>query len=77
MQLKYKEQKIRDLFIYNTNIIPADIQLSRHNIDITIKKEDLEREGFTEEGVIKHIALITGRKIILHVEDTTNNEDDW
>lgn len=77
MQLKYKEQKIRDLFIYNTNIIPTDIQLSRHNIDITVKKEDLEREGFTEEGVINHISLITGRKIILHVEDTTNNEDYW
>jgi C-terminal processing protease CtpA/Prc len=67
MQLKYKEQKIRDLFLYNTNIFPVNVDINRHDIIITINKSDLKRKGVTEEGVIKYISKITGRKIKLDI----------
>lgn len=66
MELKHKEQKIRDLFVYNTNIIPVDIKIKRHEIIITVKSSDLDKYMITEEGIIDTIARTTGRKITLH-----------
>ena len=69
MELKFKKQKIRDLFVYNTNIMPLAIDTGRTEVVITIKKSDLDRSQFTTEGVIAHIARVTGRKITLHIKE--------
>ena len=66
MELKHKEQKIRDLFVYSTNIMPVDIRIKRHQIIITVKSSDLEKHMITEEEIVYTIARTTGRKITLH-----------
>ena len=67
MELKYKEQRIRDLFVYNTNIFPVSVELRRHEIIITVKQSDVDQQGFTSEGIISHISKVTGRKITLNI----------
>ena len=67
MELKYKEQKIRDLFVYNTNIFPVAVDINRHDVTVTVRSTDIQREGFTSEGVVKHISRLTGRKLILNI----------
>ncbi len=69
MNLKNKVMKVRDLFVYNTNILPLNIDIKRDKIIITVRQSDLQREGFTGDGVIKHIAKITGRHITLSIEE--------
>ncbi len=72
MELKHKERKIRDMFIYNTGIIPVEVSIKRHEIIIVVKKADLNKQWLTEDGAVMTIAQITGRKITLH---TTNEEE--
>lgn len=69
MELKFKHQKIRDLFVYNTSIMPLAIHTGKSEVTITIRQSDLERSQFTKEGVIAHIAKITGRKVTLHIKE--------
>jgi len=64
MKLKFKEQKIRDLFIYHTNVIPIDIQVTRHSLIIKVKDEDVE----ASEKILPLMEKILGRRVYLDIE---------
>lgn len=63
MKLRHKKQKIRDLFVYNTSIIPVSVKVHRHEVIITVNNGDLEHRGLSEESVIELMNSLTGRKI--------------
>ncbi len=71
MELKYKTQKIRDMFIYYTGIVPVSIDIKRHELVITVRGSDLDRRLLTESDAIDIMSQVTGRKITLN---QTNEE---
>ena len=67
MELKYKIQKIRDFITYQFNILPARIDVERHDVFIEIRKVDLERRDITEEDIITAVSPLIDRRVKIHL----------
>jgi hypothetical protein len=54
VELKYKEQKIRDLFVYHTSVYPIRIDIKRHELIIYVKEHEfntiVENFGIKSKG---------------------------
>jgi len=51
MKLKYKVNKIRDLVVFETGIVPVEVDVERHEVVIRFKESDLARRGLDVEKV--------------------------
>lgn len=65
MELKYKEQKIRDLFVYHTGIYPVEINIHRHEVTIVVKEHDLQEKHIDADTIENVFTTLLGRKTIL------------
>ena len=67
MELKYKNQRIRDLFVYYTNIRPVKVDIKRHEVIIYIKEVDFKEDSPTKEVINGTMSVLLGRKTTLKV----------
>ena len=67
MELKYKEQKIRDLFVYHTSIYPKSIDVGRHKVVISVAKTDADRINLSTQQVEQFFSDILGRRTCIDV----------
>lgn len=67
MELRYKPQKIRDLIAYDTNVVPVDVDIERHDVYITVYKKDLEMEGKTEKDIEESLQKLIQRRVTVKV----------
>lgn len=67
MELKDKVRKIRDLFVYNTHIVPVEIVVKRHKIIITLDASKINDRHYEEvmPGTIEKLQEVMEREIII------------
>ena len=69
MELKYKEQKLRDLFVYHTGIYPKSIRIGRHGIVIAVSWKDLEDNGNYHTHIEQFLTNLVDRKVCIEILD--------
>jgi len=67
MELKYKVNKIRDLVVFETGIVPVEVDVERHEVIIRIKEVDLEHRGLSVDEVRKALEPVIPRKLRIDV----------
>jgi len=67
MKLQFKEAKVRDLFLYHTNIMPVSVRIKRQEIIFYIKASHLKEQTMTEDVIKSTMAYRFGRKVSLNI----------
>lgn len=68
MELRYKANKIRDLVVYETGIVPVGIDIARHEVIIKIRGKELQGE-VSEDSILKKLESIIPRKVVIEIVD--------
>lgn len=67
MELKHKEQKIRDMVVFYFGLLPVEVDVDRHDVKIVFEKRDIERLGVSLEDVREKIQPVVPRTLTLDV----------
>ena len=67
MELKYKVNKIRDLVVFETGIVPVEVDVERHEVVIRFKESDLACRGLDVEKVRAALEPVIPRKLRIEV----------
>ncbi len=65
MRLEYKENKIRDFVVYETSVVPLEIDVERHYVLIVFKSGELEKHGLTADDVRRRLEDMIPRKLVI------------
>lgn len=67
MELKYKERKIRDLIVFQCSILPEQVNIRRHDVEVVFKQQYLDANELTVEEITKKIQPVIPRQLVVTV----------
>ena len=65
METRYWGQKIRDYIVYETNLVPENVDIQRHQVVLQFKKADLERTNLDTETIARKVQPMIPRKVVV------------
>lgn len=69
VELKYKDKKIRDLLVFETGVVPVEVDIGRHEVKLVVKASDLRRRKLSKDDITTVMEKVVPRKIVVEEID--------